>query len=98
MTEPTKPAARLTVERLREWVRDAKPGATLEYARGPSSVAAAGEAVCAEVRRLGMHSHSVAGLELIRQNFVRDAKTREGVYIVTRTHKPAPKMLIGGAS
>jgi hypothetical protein len=95
MTDVQTRAAPITVARLREWLLSAKPGATLVWARGPSSVLDAGPVVSAFVQHVGHGStdkagNKLPGLGLVVSNFSRDPATREGRYLITRTARPVP--------
>lgn len=52
-TAPESIRGPMTVARLRDWVREAQPGARLIYARGASAANDCGRAVVREVQRLG---------------------------------------------
>lgn len=83
---------RMTVARLRAWVREAQPGARLTYARGAAAALDCGPAVVKEVQRLGAgivddKGGVRPGLGLIRAHFMRGAN-REGLYVVVRNPRP----------
>jgi hypothetical protein len=89
---PQKLPERLTVSRLREWVRNAQPRARLIYASGPSCRASCGPLVADEVARLsdGLlddRGKRQPGLGLVTANFAR-GPDGEGIYVVTRSAKP----------
>lgn len=98
-TEQTPPqhlGGRITVARLREWVRAAQPGARLIYATGPSCRASCGEAVADEVARLGSGAmdkktgRKTQGLMLVSEHHTKIDGT--GTYLIQRTAKPAPRV------
>jgi hypothetical protein len=91
-------AGPITVARLRDWVREAKPGARLIYARGPSCRAEGGAQVANYVARLGAggtdaRGQPIEGLGLVTAHFTR-GENREGQYLIQRTAKPLLKGLM----
>ena len=83
---------RMTVARLRAWVREAQPGARLTYARGPSCRLDCGSAVADEVARLGSGAvdentgRKSQGLGLVSEHRTRIAG--EGFYLIVRNPRP----------
>ena len=101
-TAPESIRGPMTVARLRDWVREAQPGARLIYARGASAANDCGRAVVREVQRLGAGivedggngtggngkgGGDRPGLALVRAHFMRGAE-REGLYVVVRLPRP----------
>lgn len=81
---PSAAAARLTPDRLRDWVREAKPGARLVYARGACFVLHAAPGVGEAVRAL-----YDAGW--VRMHLTRPDPLSPLEYLVVRTGKPVLK-------
>ncbi len=87
MTEQQTSTAPITAARLREWVKDAQPGAQMVYAKGHA--ASAGALLRDEVQRLGHR-----GLGLIAEHYVRRPGWSEGENMVRRTDKPLPRGVV----